>query len=39
MVEEQSACLVVRDYSGQQPYVYFEDEPGTAISSQAVDAR
>jgi hypothetical protein len=28
-VEEQSACFVVRDHSGQQlAYVYFEDEPG-----------
>jgi hypothetical protein len=27
-VEEQSACFVVRDHSGQQlAYVYFEDEP------------
>ena len=28
-VEEQPACFVVRDHSGQQlAYVYFEDEPG-----------
>jgi hypothetical protein len=28
-VEEQEACFVVRDHSGQQlVYVYFEDEPG-----------
>jgi hypothetical protein len=28
-VEEQAACFVVRDHSGQQlAYVYFEDEPG-----------
>jgi hypothetical protein len=28
-VEELDACLVVRDYNGQQlAYVYFEDEPG-----------
>jgi hypothetical protein len=28
-VEEQDACFVVRDHSGQQlAYVYFEDEPG-----------
>jgi hypothetical protein len=27
--EEESACFVVRDHSGQQlAYVYFEDEPG-----------
>jgi hypothetical protein len=28
-VDEQDACFVVRDHSGQQlAYVYFEDEPG-----------
>jgi hypothetical protein len=28
-VEEQDACFVVRDHSGQQlAYVYFEEEPG-----------
>jgi hypothetical protein len=28
-VEEQDACFVVKDSSGQQlAYVYFEDEPG-----------
>jgi hypothetical protein len=28
-VEEQDACFVVRDHSGQAlAYVYFEDEPG-----------
>ncbi len=28
-VEEQDACFVVRDHSGQKlAYVYFEDEPG-----------
>jgi hypothetical protein len=29
IVEEQPACFVVRDHSGQQlAYIYFEDEPG-----------
>ena len=28
-VEEQDACFVVRDQSGQRlAYIYFEDEPG-----------
>jgi hypothetical protein len=28
-VEEQDACLAVRDHNGQVlAYVYFEDEPG-----------
>jgi hypothetical protein len=28
-VEEQDACFVVRDHSGQAlAYIYFEDEPG-----------
>jgi hypothetical protein len=28
-VEEQAACYVVRDHSGQAlAYVYFEEEPG-----------
>jgi hypothetical protein len=28
-VEEQAACFVARDHSGQAlAYVYFEDEPG-----------
>ena len=28
-VEEQAACVAVRDANGQQlAYVYFEDEPG-----------
>jgi hypothetical protein len=30
-VEEQPACLVVRDHNGQAlAYVYFEEEPGQA---------
>jgi hypothetical protein len=30
------AAYVVRDHNGQQlAYVYFEDEPGRAISGQA----
>jgi hypothetical protein len=34
-VEEQAACFVVRDHTGQQlPYIYFEDEPGRPLSSQ-----
>jgi hypothetical protein len=34
-VEEAAACFVVVDSAGQKlAYVYFEDEPGRAISSQ-----
>jgi hypothetical protein len=34
-VEEQPACFVVRDHKGQElAYVYFENEPGRAISRQ-----
>ena len=29
IVEQQSACFIVRDHNGQRlAYVYFEDEPG-----------
>jgi hypothetical protein len=39
-VEEQSACFVARDHNGQAlAYVYFEDEPGTAIRCQVDHAR
>jgi len=34
-VEEAAACFVVVDSAGQKlAYVYFEDEPGRAVSSQ-----
>jgi hypothetical protein len=39
-VEKQDACFVVRDANGQAlSYVYFEDEPGQALSRQAADPR
>ena len=29
-------CFVARDHTRQQlPYIYFDDEPGTAFSGQA----
>jgi len=34
-VEEQSACFVVRDHSGQQlAYIYFEDEPSAIVAHE-----
>jgi hypothetical protein len=34
-VKELDACFVVRDQNGQQlAYVYFEDEPGQAVSAK-----
>jgi hypothetical protein len=39
-VDELEARFVVRDHNGQQlAYVYFEDEPGPAISGQAAHQR
>jgi len=36
-VEEQEACLVVRDHNGHQlAYVYFEDEPGRRSAAKLV---
>jgi len=38
-VEEQDACFVVRDHSGQAlAYVYFEDEPGSDSIREEHDA-
>jgi len=35
-VEEQAACLAVRDHNGQQlAYVYIEDEPGCRSAAKA----
>jgi hypothetical protein len=34
-VEEQEACFVVRDHTGQQlAYVYYEDEPGRQTAAK-----
>jgi hypothetical protein len=39
-VEEQDACFVVRDHSGQAlAYLYFEEEPGRPISSSTAHAK
>jgi hypothetical protein len=39
-VEEQPACFVVRDHSGQKlAYIYFEDEPGAEIAGEIAHAR
>jgi len=36
VLEEQDACLGVRDHDGRQrAYVYYEEEPGRPSSSQA----
>jgi len=39
-VEEQDACFVVRDHSGQQlAYVCFDDEPGRRSASTRVESK
>jgi hypothetical protein len=39
-VEELEACFFVIDSAGQKlAYIYFEDEPGLAISGQAAQQR
>ena len=37
-VEEQPACFVVRDHSGQElAYVYFENEPGRRSAAKLLE--
>jgi hypothetical protein len=37
-VEEQAACFVVRDHSGQAlAYVYFEDKPGRRSAAKLLE--
>jgi hypothetical protein len=37
-VEEQAACFVVRDHSGQAlAYVYFENEPGRRSAAKLLE--
>jgi hypothetical protein len=37
VVEEQSACFVVRDHNGQAlAYVYFADEPGRRLTMSSL---
>jgi hypothetical protein len=39
-VEEQAACFIVRDANGEAlSYVYYESEPGPAISNQVAQQR
>jgi hypothetical protein len=39
-VQELEACFIVTDSAGQKlAYIYFEDEPGTALGGQIAHAR